>query len=135
MPSFESTDFRIQIIDKFVHLYKNLTVWKKSIELVEQIYKLTSLLPQSETFSLISQMQRAAVSIPSNVAEGSKRNHTAEFIQFLSIANGSAAELETQLELTKRLYPQLTQQVNESLKLLEEILKMLYALINNIKKK
>src|SRR3990167_9176780 len=84
--------------------HKELTVWQKAMDLVEEIYKLTSKFPKSETFGLSSQMQRAAVAIPSNIAEGAKRGHRLEYIQFLSIANGSASELETQLLLAKRLY-------------------------------
>lgn len=109
--------------------HKDLTVWQKSMDLVEKVYKITNELPKSELFGLISQMQRSAVAIPSNIAEGAKREHKAEYIQFLSIANGSAAELETQLMLTQRLYPELKIQVEIAEILLEEILKMLYSLM------
>ena len=66
--------------------YRDLLVWKKSMELVEQVYRDTKLLPSEEKFGLISQIRRAAVSIPSNIAEGHSRNSTKEFIQFLGIA-------------------------------------------------
>lgn len=72
------------------------------MDLVDEIYIITRQFPKSETYALASQMQRAAVAIPSNMAEGSKRNHTLEFIQFLGISNASAAELETQLLISKR---------------------------------
>jgi len=98
--------------------------------LVEEIYKITKALPNSETYGLSSQMQRAAVAIPSNIAEGSKRKQK-EYIQFLSIAHGSAAELETQLNLIGRLYPNVNVQKAESL--LEEILKMLYVMLQRMK--
>lgn len=73
------------------------------MRLVQEIYALTSTFPKEELFGLISQMRRAAVSVPSNIAEGSARNGTKELIHFLSIASGSLSELDTQLELTKRL--------------------------------
>lgn len=104
------------------------------MDLVEGVYKLTKRLPKSEVFGLSSQSQRAAVGIPSNIAEGAKRNYKNEYIQFLSIANGSAAELETQLILVRRLYPELKKEVEELLLLLEEILKMLHALISTLKR-
>lgn len=113
--------------------HKDLIVWQKSIELVEKIYKITNELPKSELFGLISQMQRSAVSIPSNIAEGAKREHKTEYIQFLSIANGSASELETQLILTTKLYPKLKIQIETVLELLEEILKMLYSLMRSLR--
>ena len=75
--------------------HRDLFVWQKSIELVKEIYALTRKFPKSETFGLANQMQRAAVSIPSNIAEGHTRQHTGEFRQFLFTALGSAAELDT----------------------------------------
>jgi four helix bundle protein len=83
--------------------YKDLELWKKSMDLVVDVYKLTNEFPSQEKFGLISQIRRAAVSIPSNIAEGSSRNNTKEFIQFLFIANGSLSEIETQLEIASRL--------------------------------
>ena len=69
------------------------------------VYQITRQLPQHELYALSSQLSRAAISIPSNIAEGSKRGTTKDFMQFLRIANGSAAEVETQLLLVKELYP------------------------------
>ncbi|WP_136669335.1 four helix bundle protein [Flavobacterium sp. H122] len=83
--------------------HKNLDVWKKSMDLVESIYKLTQTFPESEKFGLVSQMRRSAVSIPSNIAEGSARKGDKELIQFLYIALGSIAELETQYMIALRL--------------------------------
>jgi four helix bundle protein len=83
--------------------YKDLEVWKKSIEIVTEIYKLSRSFPESEKFGLTNQMRRAAVSIPSNIAEGSARHHSKDFIHFLRIADGSAAELETQLIISRKL--------------------------------
>ena len=83
--------------------FENLNIWKKAMKLVEEVYKLTLLLPSDETYGLISQIKRCSVSIPSNIAEGAGRNSSKEFIQFLSIANGSTCELETQLLLIVKL--------------------------------
>ncbi len=83
--------------------YKDLIVWQKGIELGKIIYRLTATFPQEERFGLISQMRRAAVSIPSNIAEGRARRTTPEFIQFVSHAEGSAAELDTQIILAVEL--------------------------------
>lgn len=111
--------------------YKDLEVWKKSMDLVNEVYIITRQFPKSEIYALASQMQRAAVAIPSNIAEGSRRNHTTEFIQFLGIANASAAELETQLLIAKRQYPQCDCKKAEALLL--EVQKMFHALIASLK--
>lgn len=83
--------------------YRDLRVWQAGIDLVEAIYEITREFPTSETYGLASQMQRAAVSVPSNLAEGHTRQHRAEYLQFVSIAHASLAELETQLEIASRL--------------------------------
>ena len=83
--------------------HKDLDVWKKSMDLVETIYKLTQAFPDSEKFGLTSQMRRAAVSIPSNIAEGAARKGDKELIHFLHIALGSLSELETQYLIAIRL--------------------------------
>jgi four helix bundle protein len=83
--------------------YKDLQVWQKSMELAKEIYELTLSFPVAEKYGLISQMRRAAVSVPSNIAEGQARNTTGEFIQFISHAEGSLAELDTQLRLAQLL--------------------------------
>lgn len=108
--------------------YKRLKVWQKSIELVRDLYKATETFPKEERFGLISQMQRAAISIPSNIAEGCGRNSDKEFSRYLSIAMGSGFELETQIIIANKLnylegaaFSNLTQTVGE-------ILKMIYAL-------
>ncbi len=77
--------------------YRDLIVWQKSITLVKQIYQLTQNFPDDEKFGLISQMRRAAISIPSNIAEGQARRTTGDYVRFVSIAEGSLAELDTQL--------------------------------------
>src|SRR5258708_36765883 len=83
--------------------YKDLNVWQKGIELAKLIYTLTGRFPAEEKFGLVSQMRRAAVSIPSNIAEGQARHTTGEFIQFISHAEGSLAEVDTQLFLAVEL--------------------------------
>jgi four helix bundle protein len=113
--------------------YKNLIVWQKSIDLVDEIYKITSLFPKSEVYGLSSQMQRAAVAIPSNIAEGQARNHLPEYIQFLSFAFASSAELETQLIIAKRQYSEIAYERSEIL--LTEIQKMLNVLTYKLKSK
>jgi len=103
------------------------------MNLVEEIYKLTSKFPSTEMYGLVSQMRRAAVSIPSNIAEGQKRKDLPEYIQFLRIANGSAAELETQVIIPKRIYQKLDYRNAESL--IEEVQKMLTVLIKTLHEK
>ena len=83
--------------------FKDLEVWKLSIDFVEDVYKLTNAFPGNEKFGLVPQMRRAAVSISSNIAEGQGRKNSKEFIQFLYIAKGSLAEIETQLIICERL--------------------------------
>jgi four helix bundle protein len=83
--------------------HKELDVWKVSIEFVSEVYNITTSYPKDELFGITSQIRRAAVSIPSNIAEGAARNHDKEFIQFLYIALGSLAELETQLIISVNL--------------------------------
>lgn len=84
-------------MSKTVRSYRDLIVWQQAIELVHQVYILTDRFPKREMYGLTSQMRRAAVSVPSNIAEGQSRLHTAEFRQFLYVALGSLAELDTQL--------------------------------------
>ena len=83
--------------------HRKLDVWRTSMDLATAIYSLTKQLPGSERFGLVTQMRRAVVSVPSNIAEGAARGSSAEFSRFLMIARGSIAELETQLELVQRL--------------------------------
>ena len=81
-----------------IQSYRDLTVWQKAMELVVGCYKFVSNLPKNETYGLISQTQRAAVSIPANIAEGHGRDHLGDYLRHLSIANGSLMELETHIE-------------------------------------
>lgn len=86
-----------------IRSYKDLVVWQKGIELVEEVYRLTARFPNHERYGLAGQVQRAAVSVPSNIAEGHERHHLNEYLQHLSIALASLAEVETQLEIARRL--------------------------------
>lgn len=113
-----------------VRSFKELVVWQKGIELVQEIYKLVNDLPKSGLYGLSDQMRRAAISIPSNVAEGQRRKNIKEFLQFLRIAYGSSAELETQLILVTKLYPKLG--CSTALSLLDEIQKMLNSIISKL---
>ena len=115
--------------------YKELIVWQKGIDLVEKIFKATDTFPKSELYGLVSQMRRAAVAIPSNIAEGAGRQHTKEFIQFLGIAEGSATELETQLIIAERLQFLEKAEYDEIAALQLEIFKMLRVLIKKLSMK
>ena len=86
-----------------MHNFEKLKIWQKAMDIAVEVYKISSLLPNDEKFNLIHQIKKCAVSIPSNIAEGSARNYNKEFIQFLGIANGSTFELITQLILAKKL--------------------------------
>jgi len=86
-----------------MHNFEKLKIWQKAMDIAVEVYEISTLLPTDERFNLIHQIKKCAVSIPSNIAEGSGRNHNKEFIQFLGIANGSTFELITQLILAKRL--------------------------------
>ncbi|MBB4806459.1 four helix bundle protein [Chryseobacterium defluvii] len=113
--------------------FKELLVWQKSIDFVTKMYKATEVFPKDEMYGLASQIRRASVSIPSNIAEGNSRRSKPDYLQFLKIARGSCAELETQLIISKNLGF-----LNEAdyLKLnidIIEISKMLNGLINSLK--
>ena len=112
--------------------YKDMIVWQKSMDLAIEIYKLVKLLPKEEIYALSDQMRRAAVSIPSNIAEGQSRNKTKEFIQFLSIARGSNSELFTQLLICEKVGYLSENQTLYAKSASSEISKMLVALINKL---
>jgi four helix bundle protein len=88
---------------EIMHRYKELNVWQKSIDLAVEVYRITEKLPIQEKYGLISQMNKSAVSIPSNIAEGAGRNGKKEFDNFLGIALGSSFELDTQIIISNRL--------------------------------
>ena len=115
--------------------FRELTVWQKSMQLATGIYKLTQGFPREETYGLVSQLRRAAVSIPSNIAEGHGRSGVPEYRQFLWIARGSNFELQTQLEIARSLKMGDSKLLKESEALSQEIGKMFYALINKLRPK
>lgn len=114
-----------------VQTYKDLIVWQKSMDLVVDIYKLTDVFPQSELYGITSQMRRCSVSIPSNIAEGRLRRSKADYKRFLSMAYSSGAELETQIEISKRLKFTGLTNFEKVDSLLLEVMKMLNKIINN----
>ncbi len=116
-----------------INTYKDLIVWQKSLELTKGVYLLTEKFPKSEIFGIISQMRRASISIPSNIAEGFVRKHRKEFSQFISIAFGSGAELETQIVIAKSLNFTKNQDYEKVDLLLVEIMKMLNKLNSRLK--
>ena len=115
-----------------IKTHKDLLVWKKNIDLVEQIYTFTKQFPKEELYGITNQMRRCAVSIPANIAEGSGRKNKAEFIQFLHIALGSASELETHLIISQRLGFLSSNSYDEIMNALNEIIKMICGLINSL---
>ncbi|MFA5129474.1 MAG: four helix bundle protein [Patescibacteria group bacterium] len=110
--------------------FKDLIVWQKSISVAERVYKMTSLFPPHQKYSLVDQMQRAAVSIMSNIAEGSKRSKK-ECEHFLRFSHGSAAELESQILLAVRLEYMTSDQADLIMDDLNQITRMLYTMISS----
>lgn len=106
-----------------------MIVWQKSIKLVKIIYQLTATFPKNEQYGIVMQIRRAAVSIPSNIAEGYGRKSHKEYLQFFAIAYGSALELETQLIIAKQLSLASCDKLEEVELLLTEIIKMLYVMV------
>lgn len=112
--------------------HKDLIVWQKSMSLVKRLYEVTRTFPQEELFGITSQMRRAAVSIPSNIAEGFGRIYDKDTLRFLSTALGSASELETQLLISGQLGYILQSELDELLLLTAEIIRMLAALSKKV---
>lgn len=121
--------------EELMKSHKDLDVWKRSVELVTSIYTITKNYPQNEVYGLTNQIRRAAVSIPSNIAEGAARKNPKEFIQFLYIALGSLSELETQIIISYNLSYLQQIQFNLMEKELSEIRRMLLGLIKYFKSK
>ena len=116
-----------------MHQYKELKLWQKSIDLVTRIYALTRDFPQNEKFGLVSQINRSALSIPSNIAEGAVRNSNKEFVHFLTIGHASSFELETQLIISKNLNYISLEYLNEFTVRIIELQKMNYAIQSKLK--
>lgn len=111
-----------------IESYRDLVVWQKAMDLAEEVYVLCKLMPKDELYGLVNQFHRAVVSIPSNIAEGFGRHSTAEYLHFLSVTNGSLAEVETQLLLAIRFGYIVSSQSEKALSLRLEISKMLASL-------
>ena len=118
-----------------VRNFKELIVWQKAMDLAELVYDVTKQFPREEVYGLTSQLRRAAVSIPSNIAEGQARNSTAQFLNFLSIAQGSRAEVETQIMLAERLDYIDREISQEAANLLTEVNRLLRGLVNSLQDK
>jgi four helix bundle protein len=118
-----------------VQSFVDLKVWQKGMELVPEIYRLTEKLPKQEDYGLTAQIRRAAVSIPTNIAEGHGRQHTGEFLQYLSIARGSLAELQTLLILTLHLNYLREEQVNLADSLITDVRMLLFGLMRRLQAK
>jgi four helix bundle protein len=117
-----------------VKSYRDLRVWQAAMNLVEGVYRLTGTFPKQETYGLSSQMQRAAVSIPSNIAEGHTREHLKEYLHHLSMAQASLAELETQMEIAMRLEYLSREQLIGYFEITQTLGRQLYALRNSLAK-
>lgn len=112
--------------------FRDLTVWRKAVSLAQLVYRMTATLPKSEQFGLTNQMRRAAVSIASNIAEGSARQTRRDYIHFLMVARGSLAELETQLVIAQELG--FLRSVNTVMEHMQEVSRMLQALITSLRR-
>jgi four helix bundle protein len=118
-----------------VNSYRDLLAWQLAMQLTESIYKITVTFPNKETYALANQLQRAAVSIPSNIAEGHARSSTKDYLRFISIAMGSLAEVETQLELSARLDYIDQPKLGELLAIADELGRMLQGLRKSLQSK
>jgi four helix bundle protein len=116
-----------------VQSFRDLTVWQKSMELAVAAYSLTKCFPREESYGLTSQLRRSAVSIPSNIAEGQGRSNTREFLQFLGIARGSNCELQTQLEIARRIGLGDSRLIDDAERLSQEVGKMIFTILGKLK--
>lgn len=116
-----------------IRSFRDLVVWQRAVELTSAIYALTRTFPRDEIFGLTNQLRRASISVASNIAEGSGRGTTRDFLKFLHSARGSGCELETQLVIARRLKLGTPEQLNECDDLLDQISRMLDAMIRSLK--
>ena len=117
-----------------IESYKDLIAWQRGMELVEQVYRITSTFPSQEKFGLTSQVRRAAVSIPANIAEGYGRRTRVDYVRFLDIARGSANEVETHLLLGLRLNFATGDDIAVALELINEVQKVLRGLAESLRR-
>ena len=118
-----------------VKSYRDLQVWKKAMDFVQAVYSATQTFPKEELYSLTNQIRRSAVSIPSNIAEGSSRRGTQEFLRYINISTGSLAEIETQLIIAGRLSYLSETSLNDLLKNTDELSRMLQGLYVSLQAK
>jgi four helix bundle protein len=130
-----SDEWQMMSDEQKIRTHKDLVVWQKAIDVVVDIYRMTKSFPKEEVYGLVSQMRRAAVSIPANIAEGAARQSRKEFIQFIHIAMGSLAELETHLIISLRLMYDKENHTQEIRLKLDEIRRMLAGLVQHCKSK
>jgi len=116
-----------------VQSFRDLVVWQRSLQTAVSVYRLTQKFPREETYGLTSQMRRAAVSVPSNIAEGHGRLSTGEYRQFLGVARGSNFELQTQLEIARALGIGDSKLIDETENLSHQVGKMIYGVLEGIK--
>lgn len=116
-----------------IQSYRDLLVWQKAMDLVAECYRLSEFFPKTETYGLASQLRRAAVSIPANIAEGHGREHLGDYLHHLSIANGSLMEVETHLLLAEKLSFLTKQQTETILSATAEVSRMLSGLTRSLK--
>src|SRR6266404_2204441 len=117
-----------------VKSYSDLIAWQKAMDLVEEVYKITKGFPKEELYGLVSQMRRAAISVPSNIAEGHSRNGSREFVHHLSIAHGSLSEVETQVEIGRRLGYVTEEQQTRFLQMASETGRIINGLMSSVEK-
>jgi four helix bundle protein len=118
-----------------VTYYRDLLVWQKAMDLVVEIYRISTRFPHGEQFGLTNQIRRSAVSVPANIAEGHGRFHTAEFLHFLSIARGSLSETETHLQIALRLGYLSSDELQSADELIQHTGRLLNGLINSLDNK
>jgi four helix bundle protein len=118
-----------------VRCHKDLILWQKAIDLALAIHRVTAEFPKSELFLLVDQLRRAAISVPSNIAEGSARKSTREFLRFLRIAHGSLAEIQTQLELAHRVGYLHTERYKVLNSEIDEVGRILHAVVAGLKRR
>jgi four helix bundle protein len=118
-----------------IRTYRDLIVWQDSMDLVVTIYRITATFPKEERYSLVDQLRRAAVSVPSNIAEGHGRSRTGDYLRHLSVAVGSLSEVETQVQIARRLEYIAADDESRLLKACNAIAKMLGGLIRSLRKR
>jgi len=131
--SWETGDWRLEVMTEATRGYRELIVWQKAMELVPAVYAVVKKLPAEERYALSDQIRRAVVSVPANIAEGQARQHAAEFAQHLAIARGSLAELDTLLLVAQRLGYVSESELQPITPLLTDVRRLLQALLQSVR--